>query len=87
MSSLKTAARAKVLKGGRLLATRSERKKADVEGQVEQARTKVDIWNARAEELGDRATELEKQLEHSALQDPVAESKYSLFYDETQTLK
>lgn len=64
MSALKTAARAKLWKSGKLLALRST-EKADVEGEVEQARVKLDAWNACLAELEALTIELEKALVQS----------------------
>lgn len=58
--------RAKVLKSGKSPATRSNRKKADVEGEAEYVRWGFDAWSVRVTEIVARDTELEKQLEQSA---------------------
>lgn len=54
---------------------------------MEQMRLDLHTLNGRAVKSEARATELEKQLEHSTSQVRVAESKYLLLYEETQTLK
>lgn len=87
VSSFKTSAHAKISKGGKSPATRLKRKKANVEAEVEKACVELNAWNARLPEMEAYASELKKQLEQSAPQVRIAESKYSLLYDETQTLK
>lgn len=62
-------------KGGNSRFTRSKQKKAYVWGYMEQSRVELDALNARVAELEACTTELEKQLEHSASQLRVGESK------------
>lgn len=61
--ALETVARAKVLRGGRSRARKSNRNMADAEAELEQTRGELDVGNARVEDLGAFAMKLEKQLD------------------------
>lgn len=56
-------------------AASSKQKISDVETEIEEARVELDAWNIYVAEMKALATELEEQLEHSALQMRVAKSK------------
>lgn len=87
MSAVETAERARVSKGSKLPATWSNRKKFDVDANMEQSHVELYAWNIHVTELEACVTEFEKQVEQSASQVRVAESNYSLLYDEIHTLK
>lgn len=80
LSDIATAACPKVLKAGKLPATRSKRKDSLVRLSRNRQGVKLDAENAREAELEASTTELEEQLEHSSSQVRVAEAKHSLFY-------
>lgn len=86
-SVLGTVARAKVSTGGKLMAMKSKRKDIDIEAKVQQTRVGIEVENARVEDFVGCTAELEKQLEQSSLQKCIAESKYSLLFDEAQMLE
>lgn len=71
---------------GKLLAKRSNRKIADVEAELEKACVESDARSADVAESKARVIEPEKQEVQGASQARVAESKYSLLYDEAGTL-
>lgn len=54
---------------------------------AEEACLQLNAWNALVGELKVRATELEKQIEPSASQVRVSESKYLLIYDKTYMMR
>lgn len=87
VSSLDTAERAKVSKGGKLPATRSKLKNGNVEAEVENVRVELGARNARVAVLKARTADLEKRLEQSSWQVHATESKYLPRYYETQTPK
>lgn len=87
VSACEATARAKVLRGGKLPATRSKQVKATVKAEAEQVGMQLCSRNARVAKLKARAIELEKQQKQSASQGRVAESKYSRLCVETQMLR
>lgn len=86
-SALKIDASTNVLKGEKLLWTRSNQKEAELVSNVEQVLVDFYAWSSRVAILVVCATEMESQLKQSTSQERAAESIYSLLYDESQALK
>lgn len=87
MKALEPATRASVSKGGISPATRSQQMEADIEADVAQARLDLDARDARVAKLEARTIEKKKHPEKRSSLVRVAESNYSVLFDETQTLK
>lgn len=87
VSPLKTAACSNPKKSDKLLATRSKRKKADVEVKIEQVGGKSDGRIEHVAELEACAQKLAKRLEHSLSQVRGAKSKYLLLHNKSWILK
>lgn len=84
---LEAAARPEATKGGRLFATRSKRKNADIKAEVEQMHAEMNDRNGCVTELAACIQDSEQQLVQTVARVQLTESKYSLLNNENRTLK